>query len=181
MTSHPTAEDDVKLFRRKADEAEAAPVEEPASAEEPEGPISVVVIDDDDDLRGIMRIALESRGFAILGDTADAMEALSVVNAGQPDIILLDLAMPEVTGLEVLPMLLEQSPRSKIVICSAISATHMTEAALDAGADAYIIKGVSAKTLINHLRRVAHAGPVRPIRPYPLGRDYVEPPATPAG
>ncbi|MBA3782372.1 MAG: response regulator [Nocardioides sp.] len=162
----------VKLFRKQASPVDA-PVEAPAPVEEK--PISVVVVDDDDDLRGVLRIALESRGFDILGDTADAMAALEVVREGQPDIILLDLAMPEVTGLEVLPLLLEQSPRSKIVICSAISATHMTEAALDAGADAYIIKGVSAKTLIAHLRRVAQAGPVRPVRPYPLGRDYVEP------
>lgn len=169
----------MKLFRKQASQVDEAPVEAPAPVEEK--PISVVVVDDDDDLRGILRIALESRGFDILGDTADAMTALEVVRAGQPDIILLDLAMPEVTGLEVLPMLLEQSPRSKIVICSAISATHMTEAALDAGADAYIIKGVSAKTLIGHLQRVAHAGPVRPVRPYPLGRDYVEPPTPSAG
>ncbi len=168
----------VKLFRKQAIPVEV-PVEAPAPVEEK--PISVVVVDDDDDLRDILRIALESRGFDLLGDTADAMAALEVVRAGQPDIILLDLAMPEVTGLEVLPMLLEQSPRSKIVICSAISATHMTEAALDAGADAYIIKGVSAKTLISHLQRVAHAGPVRPVRPYPLGRDFVEPGSPTAG
>ena len=172
----------MKLFRRQAVTEIAAPEPEvvPDPVEE-EAPISVVVVDDDDDLRGILRIALESRGFDILGDTSDAMTALEVVRDGQPDIILLDLAMPEVTGLEVLPLLLEQSPRSKIVICSAISATHMTEAALDAGADAYIIKGVSAKTLIGHLQRVARAGPVRPVRPYPLGRDYVEPPTPTAG
>ncbi len=168
----------MKLFRKQASQVDEVPVEAPAPVETP---ISVVVVDDDDDLRGILRIALESRGFDILGDTADAMTALEVVREGQPDIILLDLAMPEVTGLEVLPLLLEQSPRSKIVICSAISATHMTEAALDAGADAYIIKGVSAKTLIAHLQRVAHAGPVRPVRPYPLGRDYVEPTGPSAG
>lgn len=169
----------MKLFRRKPVSEAAPDPEVPAPVEEK--PISVVVVDDDDDLRDILRIALESRGFRILSDTSDAMTALEVVREGQPDIILLDLAMPDVTGLEVLPLLLEQSPRSKIVICSAISATHMTEAALDAGADAYIIKGVSAKTLIGHLQRVARAGPVRPVRPYPLGRDYVERPAPTAG
>ncbi|WP_426245710.1 response regulator [Nocardioides sp. LHG3406-4] len=180
MTTLSLVEDDVKLFGKKSRSDDQPVIEAPAPVEE-EKPISVVVVDDDDDLRGILRIALESRGFDILGDTSDAMAALQVVRDGQPDIILLDLAMPEVTGLEVLPLLLEQSPRSKIVICSAISATHMTEAALDAGADAYIIKGVSAKTLIGHLRRVAHSGPVRPVRPYPLGRDYVEPPTPTAG
>jgi CheY-like chemotaxis protein len=164
MTVAVDAEDDVKLFRRRA--ASQAVPEPEVSTESVPAPsaISVVVVDDDDELRGILRIALESRGFDVLGDTADAMTALEVVREGQPDIILLDLAMPEVTGLEVLPLLLEQSPRSKIVICSAIS-----------------VKGVSAKTLIGHLQRVARAGPVRPVRPYPLGRDYVEPPTPTAG
>ena len=65
------------------------------------------------------------------------------------DVVVEAPAPVEEKPIRVLPPLLEQSPRSKIVICSAI---------------------------ITHLKRVAHAGPVRPVCPYPLGREYVEPP-----
>ena len=48
----------------------------------------------------------------------------------------------------------------------------MTSAALDAGATAYIVKGVSSASIAEHLRRVARAGAVRPVAPYPFQREY---------
>ena len=60
----------------------------------------------------------------------------------------------------------------KVVVHSAIGAMFVTESALRAGAVAYIEKGVSPRSIVAHLNRVAEAGTVRPVRPYPLSREY---------
>ena len=68
-------------------------------------------------------------------------------------------------------------PSAKIItppaqVISAISATYMTEAALQEGAWGYIVKGVSARSIAEHLLNVTASGAVRPVRPYPLSRDF---------
>lgn len=167
----------MKLFRKKTDAPPAeveveAPAPEPVVVRSLRGhQVSVVVVDDDDEVRFVLRVALESAGFRIAGDAGDAETAMAMVKAEQPDIVVLDLHMPEIGGLEILPLIYEDCPTTKVVVCSAISATYMTEAALQEGAWAYIVKGVSARTIAEHLVQVAEGGAVRPVRPYPLLKD----------
>ncbi|WP_162599795.1 response regulator [Nocardioides solisilvae] len=169
----------MKLFRGSS----GAPAPEPTPAvevapepvpapEDDRGPIRVVIVDDDEEVRFVLRIALDSSGFEVAGDAGDAETAMTMIASEKPDIVLLDLHMPEIGGLEIIPLIAEDSPLTRVVVCSAISATYMTEAALKEGAWGYIVKGVSAKTITEHLQRVYEAGAVRPIRPYPLGRDF---------
>ncbi|GGD08223.1 response regulator [Nocardioides daphniae] len=154
-------------------EAPVAPEPKPAMVRDLRGhQVSVVVVDDDEEVRFVLRVALESAGFRIAGDAGDAETAIEMVKALQPDIVVLDLHMPEIGGLEILPLIYEDCPTTKVVVCSAISATYMTEAALQEGAWAYIVKGVSARTIADHLIQVAEGGAVRPVRPYPLLKDY---------
>lgn len=135
-------------------------------------PVRVAIVDDDEEVRFVLRIALEAGGFEVAGDAGDAEAAMSMIASSQPDIVLLDLHMPDIGGLEILPLIYEDAPLTKVVVISAISATYMTEAALKEGAWGYIVKGVSAKTITEHLKRVTETGAVRPVRPYPLSRDY---------
>jgi DNA-binding NtrC family response regulator len=146
--------------------------DDPVSDPVPEGKISVVVVDDDDDVREMMMMALDVGGFEAAGDAADGPSALWTVTGAQPDIVLLDLHMPDTNGLELLPELREASPKTKFVVFSAIGATYMTEAAIQAGAIAFIEKGVSPRSILRHLERVHHAGAASMIRPYPLNREY---------
>ena len=160
---------------RTPDEPSSAPVEEAAAEPEPAAPagppLRVVVVDDTEDIRALMRLGLEHHGFDVVGEAADGHEAVAVAVREQPDLVLLDLHMPELGGLETIPLLLAEC-RAKVVVYSAISATYMTSAALDAGATAYIVKGVSPASIAEHLRRVARAGAVRPVAPYPFQGEY---------
>lgn len=176
----------MKLFRKKTDEPAEVEVEAPAPLTEPEPAVvrslrghqvSVVIVDDDEEVRFVLRVALESAGFRIDGDAGDAETAMELVKVAQPDIVVLDLHMPEIGGLEILPLIYEDCPTTKVVVCSAISATYMTEAALQEGAWGYIVKGVSARTIAEHLIQVAEGGAVRPVRPYPLIKDFGTTPA----
>lgn len=171
----------MKLFRANPKSTSTPTVEEPppplervpAEVHDIHGnQVSVVVVDDDEEVRFVLRVALESAGFRVAGDAGDAESAIALIGETRPDIVLLDLHMPEIGGLEILPLIYEDLPTTKVVVCSAISATYMTEAALKEGAWGYIVKGVSARSIADHLIQVTESGAVRPVRPYPLVKDF---------
>jgi DNA-binding NarL/FixJ family response regulator len=143
-----------------------------AAASEPRPPVRVAVVDDDEDFRELIRLGLGTRGFTIVGVAADAAAAIDLVGSTQPDIVMLDLHMPDVGGVELLPLLRAQWPRAKFVAYSTIGATHMVERVIEAGFVGYIGKGVSIDSIAKHLDRVATMGTRKLVRPFPLGRDY---------
>ncbi len=160
-----------KLFgKRQAKSAE--PVEAVSEPEQQRARLRIVVVDDDVDVRDLLQLGLTTDTLEVVGTAADANEAIDLVSSTQPDIVLLDLHMPDMGGLEVLPRLRELCPDARVVAFSAIGATHMVENALEAGVFGFIEKGVSIESIIKHLDRVSSAGRVKFVRPYPLNRDY---------
>lgn len=159
-----------KLFGKRA-EPEVAP--EPEPEHDPEQPkLKVVIVDDDPDARDFMRMGLEVGGYEVVGEGGDGPSAIAAVKEGEPDLVLVDLHMPDIGGLELLPQLREAHWPTKFVVVSAIGATRMVEAAIEAGAIGFIEKGVSPRSINIHLEKVAHAGSVRVVRPYPLNHEY---------
>ena len=156
-----------KMFGRR-EPAEAAPTVEP----EPQPGLRIVIVDDDPDARDFIRMGLEVGGFEIVGEGGDGPSAIAAVRDGQPDLVLLDLHMPDIGGIDLLPQLREQHRPARFVVVSAITSTHMTEAAIEAGAVGFIEKGVSPRSVNLHLHKVAHAGAVKVVRPYPLTSEY---------
>ncbi len=134
--------------------------------------MTLVVGEDAPDIADLLELTLTKAGFEVVGVAANGRECIELAEKLQPDMMVLDLHMPEMGGLEALPLIGEVSPRTKVVVHSAIGATFMTESTLAAGAVAYIQKGLTPKTIVKHLQRVAAAGPVRPVRPFPLNREY---------
>jgi DNA-binding NarL/FixJ family response regulator len=173
-----------RIFGKHGSEAEAetetgtpdeAPVEDEQRA--PQEPttgngLKVVIIDDDPDARDFMRMGLEVGGFDVVGEGGDGPSGIQAVKDGEPDIVLVDLHMPDIGGLELLPALREAHWACRFVVVSAIGATRMVEAAMEAGAVAFIEKGVSPRSVNIHLEKVAHAGAVKVVRPYPLNSEY---------
>ncbi len=158
-----------KLFGKKDAEADAAPAPEP----EPEQPsVKVVIVDDDPDARDFMRMGLEVGGYDVVGEGGDGPSAIQAVKDGQPDLVLVDLHMPDIGGLELLPALREAHWPAKFVVVSAIGATRMIEAAIEAGAIGFIEKGVSPRSINIHLEKVVGAGAVKVVRPYPPNHEY---------
>ena len=158
-----------KLFGKKEAEADAATAPEP----EPEQPpLKVVIVDDDPDARDFMRMGLEVGGYDVVGEGGDGASAIQAVKDGQPDLVLVDLHMPDIGGLELLPALREAHWPAKFVIVSAIGATRMIEAAIEAGAIGFHREGVSPRSINIHLEKVVSAGAVKVVRPYPLNHEY---------
>lgn len=104
--------------------------------------VRVLVVDDVAELRKLIRMTLERCGpFECVGEAGDGARAIAEAARLQPDVVLLDLSMPIMDGLEALPEILRQSPNSKVLVLSGFTANEMGPEALRLGAAAYMEKG----------------------------------------
>jgi len=120
--------------------------------------ITVLIADDHTIFReGLhMLLALEE-GIQVVGEATDGLQTLSMVEAFQPDILLLDIRMPELTGLEVLPKIRAKSPGTKVLILSAFFDDDVIVEALQLGAKGYLSKTLTRPDLVKAVR-ATHAG-----------------------
>jgi PAS domain S-box-containing protein len=130
----------------------------PRSDPEPEslGPVmelqrshSVLVVDDAEDLRMLLRMRMESyKGLTVVGEAADGVAAVEMASELQPDLVLLDLAMPRMDGLEALPLIRAAVPGVRVIVLSGFNQSTLAQKALEAGADHYVVKGGSMSRLL---------------------------------
>jgi DNA-binding NarL/FixJ family response regulator len=119
-------------------------------------PIRVVLIDDSDDLRLLVRLALEREpDFTIVAEAPDGEAGVAAVAASKPHLVLLDIAMPVMDGMQALTLIREESPGSIVVMLSAFTnSSGAVERALALGAHGYIEKGGGVPHMIKGLREV---------------------------
>ena len=111
-----------------------------------------LVVDDETSIRRYLRATLTAQGFAVY-EAANGQEAINAVLANRPDIIILDLGLPDFDGIEVTRRLREWS-QTPIIILSVREAEQDKIAALDAGADDYLSKPFSTGELMARIRVV---------------------------
>jgi two-component system KDP operon response regulator KdpE len=110
----------------------------------------VLVVDDEQAIRRFLRVTLTSQAYTVI-EAASGQEALSVAAAQKPDIIILDLGLPDIDGVEV-TRLLRQWTQIPIIILSVRGSEKDKIAALDAGADDYLTKPFGVGELLARLR-----------------------------
>jgi len=113
----------------------------------------VLVVDDAANLRELLTVLLEVEDdFEVVASVGDGAQALAKAEELNPDVVLLDLAMPVMDGLAALPALRERLPKASIVIFSGFEQEALVERAMAQGANAYIEKGTSVLQLVARLR-----------------------------
>lgn len=127
-------------------------------------PRRVVIIDDTQDLRELLKLALLRGGFDVVAEAGDGRAGIEVVRETRPDVVLLDLAMPVMDGIEALPTIRRLCPAAKIVVLSGFGAQQMSARAVAAGADGYVQKGAPLNTILDYVRDMTSGGPRRPAR-----------------
>jgi two-component system response regulator DegU len=121
-------------------------------------PIKVLIADDHAMFREALRVRLtQESGIQVVGEATQGDEALSMAEALEPDILLLDIRMPKVDGLTVLPKIREKSPRTKVLILSAFFDDDLIIEAMQNGAKGYLLKDATYKDLIKAIC-ATHAG-----------------------
>ena len=121
-------------------------------------PVRVVIIDDTCDLRELLRLALTRGGMEVVGEAGDGLAGIEAVRLERPDVVLLDLSMPVMDGLEARPGIRQQVPAAKIIVLSGFGASQMSERALSTGADGYLQKGMSLKRILEYVRDIVERG-----------------------
>lgn len=112
----------------------------------------IVVVDDDLDIRALARRHLErSQRFAVVAEAADGQEAVAAARAQQPDVMLLDLHMPDGDGLVALPKIREAAPGSMVVVLSGLERARAERESLAAGAVGFLPKSPSWGQLATNL------------------------------
>lgn len=118
----------------------------------------VLIADDTADVRVLLRASLELDGrFAVVGEAADGAQAVELARSEQPDVIIMDLAMPVFDGLEAIREIRDHRPDAKIVVLSGFDAAHLSREALALGARAYFEKGTDLVRIADTLADLCKA------------------------
>lgn len=121
-------------------------------------PIDVIVVDDHAVLRTGLRAMLEANGdVAVIGEAADGVEALALLEEVQPDVALMDVKMPNLDGLATLREFRDAQPDLPVLILSMYDDPAYVEEALASGAAGYLLKTVAGDELVRAIK-AAHAG-----------------------
>lgn len=120
--------------------------------------ISLLIVDDHPVVRdGLVAILGTQPDFRVSGEASSGSEALTLFEKRQPDVILLDLEMPGMDGVEVIRRLRELQPDVRIVVFTAFDSDERILSAVQAGAKGYLLKGIPRSELFNAIR-VVHRG-----------------------
>jgi DNA-binding NarL/FixJ family response regulator len=123
-----------------------------------EAPIRIVVADDHPVVRdGLVAMLRADPAFDIVGEAANGAEAVRLVEATAPDVLLLDLEMPGLDGVAVLRRLRESGSRTRAIVFTVFDTDERIIAAVEAGAQGYLLKGVPRVEIFAAIRAV-HAG-----------------------
>jgi DNA-binding NarL/FixJ family response regulator len=117
--------------------------------------IRVMVVDDHPMWRDAVERDLAAAGFEVVAVAATGTEAVNRFNATRPQVVVLDLQIPEPSGVEVTAQVLASEPSSRVLILSASGEQDDVLAAVKAGATGYLVKSASREELIDAVRRVA--------------------------
>jgi two-component system nitrate/nitrite response regulator NarL len=119
-------------------------------------PISVLLVDDHTLFRSGVRSLLQRHPeFSVVGEAADGVEGIKRAQQLQPQVVLLDLNMPGMSGLETLQLMLQDCPDSAIVMLTVSEDAQDLAAALRAGASGYLVKNIDTDALVRSIRRAA--------------------------
>jgi DNA-binding NarL/FixJ family response regulator len=124
------------------------------------GPIRVMVVDDHPMWRDAVARDLDEAGYDVVATAADGAQALRVVGAARPDVVVLDLQLPDASGVDVTRGLRAACPAARVLVLSASGEQQDVLDAVKAGAVGYLLKSAALPEFLDAVRRTADGDPV---------------------
>ncbi|HAG91095.1 MAG TPA: hypothetical protein DCL41_04450 [Bdellovibrionales bacterium] len=121
--------------------------------------VKVLVADDAPFIREVLQQILTENGFQVVGEAEDGKSAIRLAQETDPDLILMDLVMPHMSGIEATKEILKIRPHQKIIACSTMDQESLMMAAIDAGCMHYVVKPFKKEELIGILKKAGGKAP----------------------
>ncbi|MCL6119519.1 MAG: response regulator transcription factor [Deltaproteobacteria bacterium] len=118
--------------------------------------ITVVIVDDHSILLSTLKIFLDTQeGISVAGTSNDAMRAVELIKTKTPDVVLLDISMPKINGIDLIPKIKKVSPNSKILMLTMFEDKQYMQKVLEAGASGFLVKKAMDYDLVYAIKTVA--------------------------
>ncbi|MCW3488713.1 response regulator [Dethiobacter alkaliphilus] len=114
----------------------------------------VLITDDTAFMRMTLRNILEKNGYEVVGEAEDGQVSVDKYKELRPDLVTMDITMPNMDGITAIKKIMETDPEAKIVVCSAMGQKALVIEALNAGARDFIVKPFQADRIINAVQKV---------------------------
>lgn len=119
----------------------------------------VLVVDDAAFMRRMLRDILTSNGLEVVGEAADGESAIDRYVELQPDLVLMDITMPGISGIEAVRRIVAADPAARIVMCSALGQQALVLESLEAGARDFIVKPFHPGKVMETINKVLEQAP----------------------
>jgi two-component system, chemotaxis family, chemotaxis protein CheY len=114
----------------------------------------VLIVDDATFMRMMVKDILEKNGYEVIGEASNGIKAVEIYKAEKPDIVTMDITMPEMDGIEAVKQIKAFDPSAKVVMCSAMGQQSMVMDAIKAGAKDFIVKPFQADRVLEAIKKV---------------------------
>ncbi|WP_018664579.1 response regulator [Heyndrickxia acidiproducens] len=115
---------------------------------------NILIVDDAKFMRLTLTKMLENGGHTIVGEAENGQRAIELYRELKPDIVTMDITMPQMTGIEAVKAIMEESPDAKIIICSALGQQKLVVEAIESGAKDFIVKPFDETRVLEAVGRI---------------------------
>ncbi|MDT2045802.1 two-component system response regulator [Priestia aryabhattai] len=113
----------------------------------------VLIVDDAAFMRMMIKDILTKNGYEVVGEAADGMQAIDLYKEHQPDLVTMDITMPEMDGITALKEIKQLNPAARVIMCSAMGQQAMVIDAIQAGAKDFIVKPFQADRVLEAISK----------------------------
>jgi two-component system chemotaxis response regulator CheY len=118
----------------------------------------ILIADDLSFMRMIQREILTERGYTIVGEATDGVDAVNKFQSLNPDLVLLDITMPNMNGLEAMRKIFAINPKAKVIMCSALGQQSLIVEAIRAGVKDFIVKPFKPERILSAIDKALQNG-----------------------
>ncbi|WP_424765597.1 response regulator [Paenibacillus sp. sgz302251] len=114
---------------------------------------NILVVDDAAFMRMMLKDILTKGGHQVVGEAGNGIEAIAVYEKVKPDLVTMDITMPEMEGVEALRRIKQNDPKAKVIMCSAMGQQAMVVQAIQAGAKDFVVKPFQGDRVLEAIRK----------------------------